>query len=463
MPDAAKLNAPRVVVVTGVARFLGAAVAARLAGDDRIERVIGIDGDRAVGRDRRVPARPCRGRAGGSAFAGIGSRDPHREPGSGRPHGRGVRRRPERRRPLGDERAERHRHDAAAGGLPAGARAEEDRDAVVHRGVRRDLPRSGGLHRVHRAARGAARRVRPGHPRHRGLPARIPPPPARRDDHDAAVRAVHRGARQHHPDPLLRPSRRCRPCWAATHDCSSCTSTTRSRCCYRSVIEDHPGTFNVAGAGTITLSQAVRRAGRIAIPVLEPAMSALAGFARGVGPRDFSLDQLDLFVHGRVVDTTRLIEEFGFEPRSTAGGVRRLPPRAGRRRCCRRMRSTPPRPRSWSRSGRSAPAQRPPPVSLTARSSPSRGGTDDRRHRTGHLGRPGRGRAGVPAPPPDRRLRGRRVRLRSGADRRRLPSAAAAALSGLVPGRGHRCRNGFRPRVPAWSSPTTPARFRWTR
>ena len=44
MPDATKLNVPRVVVVTGVARFLGAAVAARLAGDERIERVIGIDG-----------------------------------------------------------------------------------------------------------------------------------------------------------------------------------------------------------------------------------------------------------------------------------------------------------------------------------------------------------------------------------------------------------------------------------
>jgi UDP-glucose 4-epimerase len=87
---------------------------------------------------------------------------------------------------------------------------------------------------------------------------------------------------------------------------------------HRAVTEAHPGTFNVAGAGTIMLSQAVRRAGRVAVPVLEPGMSALAGFARGIGPRDFSLDQLDLFVHGRVVDTTRLIEEFGFEPRTTA-------------------------------------------------------------------------------------------------------------------------------------------------
>jgi UDP-glucose 4-epimerase len=87
---------------------------------------------------------------------------------------------------------------------------------------------------------------------------------------------------------------------------------------HRSVTEQHPGTFNVAGAGAITLSQAVRRAGRIAMPVLEPGMSALAGFAKGIAPRGFSLDQLDLFVHGRVVDTSRLVAEFGFEPRSTA-------------------------------------------------------------------------------------------------------------------------------------------------
>ncbi len=87
---------------------------------------------------------------------------------------------------------------------------------------------------------------------------------------------------------------------------------------YRAVVADHPGTFNVAGPGTITLSQAVRRAGRIAMPVFEPGMSALAGFAKGIAPRGFSLDQLDLFVHGRVVDTSRLIEEFDFEPRSTA-------------------------------------------------------------------------------------------------------------------------------------------------
>lgn len=85
----------------------------------------------------------------------------------------------------------------------------------------------------------------------------------------------------------------------------------------RAVVDNHNGTFNVAGPGLLLLSQAVRRAGRIAVPVLEPGMSAFAAFVKASGIGEFSLDQLDLFVHGRVVDTTRLTEEFGFVPRST--------------------------------------------------------------------------------------------------------------------------------------------------
>jgi UDP-glucose 4-epimerase len=87
---------------------------------------------------------------------------------------------------------------------------------------------------------------------------------------------------------------------------------------HRSVVDEHPGTFNVAGCGALTLSKAIRRAGRIAVPVIEPGLSAVAAFAKSWGLIDFSLDQLDLFVHGRVVDTSRLLKEYGFEPRPTA-------------------------------------------------------------------------------------------------------------------------------------------------
>jgi UDP-glucose 4-epimerase len=87
---------------------------------------------------------------------------------------------------------------------------------------------------------------------------------------------------------------------------------------HRSVVEDHPGTFNVAGPGVLTLSQAIRRSGRLAVPVVEPGLSGAAGLAKRLGRWGFGLDQVDLFVHGRVVDTTRLTKEYGMTPRTTA-------------------------------------------------------------------------------------------------------------------------------------------------
>jgi len=86
---------------------------------------------------------------------------------------------------------------------------------------------------------------------------------------------------------------------------------------HRAVAEDHPGVYNVAGEGVLLLSQAIRRAGRVPVPVPEPGLSALAGFARRSGLVDFSIDQLDFLVHGRVVDTTRLVTEFDYRPRPT--------------------------------------------------------------------------------------------------------------------------------------------------
>ncbi len=86
---------------------------------------------------------------------------------------------------------------------------------------------------------------------------------------------------------------------------------------HRAVMERHPGTFNVAGAGAITLAQAVRRAGRIGLPVPEQGLSLTAVFGRRFGLPDFSIDQLDLFVHGRVLDVSKLVKEFRYQPRST--------------------------------------------------------------------------------------------------------------------------------------------------
>lgn len=87
---------------------------------------------------------------------------------------------------------------------------------------------------------------------------------------------------------------------------------------HRSIVEDHSGTYNVAGPGVLTLSQAIRRAGRIALPVAEPGLSTAASIVKSFGRRGIGLDQVDLFVHGRVVDTSALVKEYAFTPRSTA-------------------------------------------------------------------------------------------------------------------------------------------------
>jgi UDP-glucose 4-epimerase len=86
---------------------------------------------------------------------------------------------------------------------------------------------------------------------------------------------------------------------------------------YRAAVEDHPGAYNVAGPGVLLLSQAVRLAGRVPLPVPDRGMTLAAVLAKRSGLVDFSLDQLDFLVYGRVVDVNRLIAEFGYRPRST--------------------------------------------------------------------------------------------------------------------------------------------------
>ena len=87
----------------------------------------------------------------------------------------------------------------------------------------------------------------------------------------------------------------------------------------RSVREDHPGVYNVAGPGVVYLSQCVRKAGRVQVPLPMPMVSAAAGIVRRSRRLDFSPEQLKFLQFGRAVDTTRLEEEFGYAPRySTA-------------------------------------------------------------------------------------------------------------------------------------------------
>jgi UDP-glucose 4-epimerase len=85
--------------------------------------------------------------------------------------------------------------------------------------------------------------------------------------------------------------------------------------------EDHPGTFNVAGAGVLLLSQCVRRAGRLSLPLLSPAVQLLGAVARRAGLVDYSPEQLRLMSHGRVVDSGALEAELGWKPKFGTGAA----------------------------------------------------------------------------------------------------------------------------------------------
>jgi len=305
---------PSVVVVTGVSRFLGARVAARLAADPLIDRVVGLD-----------PRDPPPALQGLLEDVELIRADPH----------------------------------AAAGAI-----ADLGAEAIVHLSVTSAPdPQHGGRPAMKElnvigtmqllaAAQGA--------PRLRKLIVRSSTAAYGASFRDPAVftedtepRAVPRGSFARDIldiEGYVRGFRRRRPGVSATvlrfaPFISSTAETTLTRyfsqplvptvlgrdarlqfvhvddaleILHRSVIEDHPGTFNVAGGGVLALSQAVRRAGRIALPLPEGTLSAVASMARGVGVGQIGLDQIDLFVHGRVVDTTKLVREFGFTPRTTA-------------------------------------------------------------------------------------------------------------------------------------------------
>ncbi|WP_030267843.1 NAD-dependent epimerase/dehydratase family protein [Streptomyces sp. NRRL B-24484] len=77
------------------------------------------------------------------------------------------------------------------------------------------------------------------------------------------------------------------------------------------------GTFNVAGDGVLLLSQCARRLGRPTVPLLRPALGAVAGLVRQTRLADISPELIQLLTHGRVVDTTQLRETFGHTPRFT--------------------------------------------------------------------------------------------------------------------------------------------------
>ena len=82
----------------------------------------------------------------------------------------------------------------------------------------------------------------------------------------------------------------------------------------RATIEDHPGTFNAAGDGVLYLSQAIRLAGKVPMPVPLPFINIVASAVKRSGMVDFSQEQVRLLLYGRVGDVSRLKNVFGYTP-----------------------------------------------------------------------------------------------------------------------------------------------------
>jgi UDP-glucose 4-epimerase len=307
-------GAPGVVVVTGVSHYLGAHVAARLAADPRIERVIGLDAADPAPELAPLLAQVERVRADAASVGTV----------------------------IDDLAADSVVHLAlvtAPDQQHGGRAAMKDQNVIGTMQLLAACQRAPRLRRLvvrsSTAAYGASFRD-PAVFTEDTEPHAVPRGGFARDILD--IEGYVRGFRRRRPD-VTATVLRFAPFIGSTAD----TTLTRYfsqrvvptvfgrdprlqfvhiedalEVLYRSVTEEHGGTYNVAGPGVLVLSQAIRRAGRIAVPVLEPGLSGAVGIARTLGFGRYGLDQVDLFVHGRVVDTTRLTTEYGFTPRSTA-------------------------------------------------------------------------------------------------------------------------------------------------
>lgn len=85
----------------------------------------------------------------------------------------------------------------------------------------------------------------------------------------------------------------------------------------RATLAGTPGTFNIGANGIIMMSQAIRRAGRLSLPMPTFGVGVVDSVRKATMNSEVNRDQLEYFTFGRVMDTTRMRTELGFEPRWT--------------------------------------------------------------------------------------------------------------------------------------------------
>lgn len=85
----------------------------------------------------------------------------------------------------------------------------------------------------------------------------------------------------------------------------------------RATIAGRAGTFNVGAPGIIMMSQAIRRSGRVRLPVPRQALSVIDSLRRAASHIDLDREQLNYLSYGRVMDTTRMAKDLGYIPKWT--------------------------------------------------------------------------------------------------------------------------------------------------
>ncbi|BBX18872.1 hypothetical protein CRI77_01815 [Mycolicibacterium duvalii] len=85
----------------------------------------------------------------------------------------------------------------------------------------------------------------------------------------------------------------------------------------RATVAGKPGTYNIGASGVIMMSQAIRRAGRIALPLPRSALVLVDSLWRATRLTELDREQLDYLSYGRVMDTSRMRHELGYSPKWT--------------------------------------------------------------------------------------------------------------------------------------------------
>ncbi|MGU3652034.1 SDR family oxidoreductase [Mycolicibacterium sp. A43C] len=85
----------------------------------------------------------------------------------------------------------------------------------------------------------------------------------------------------------------------------------------RATVAGRPGTFNVGADGIIMMSQAIRRSGRVALPVPRSALAVVDSLRRATRYTELDREQLNYVSFGRVMDTARMRNDLGYIPKWT--------------------------------------------------------------------------------------------------------------------------------------------------